>query len=512
MLFLAYSLGLSPITDKYDDKNIILIITNCKIKFYDIIKNHIKDDNDNVIIDFDDIKEDSKQFTYYNFLIVPEQIKSDYYGFELDGDGIFTLWDSTLTHNSSLTHKLTGIKTQKHSSEKEQNKTIKLGYANSKIYKCLNCNPPECYQAFSSNIMNANCRICNSIMELKRHISFVDCPGHNMLMATMLNGTCIMDSTIMVESVENNTIPSAQTLEHYFATKIINLKNNFICMNKIDLVDKNTTLQKIDKLKEFIKNNNDMSKIVPISTIYDINIDIICEYLCNNVPESNRDYTGLGELVIVRSFNINKQNTKIKNLEGGVIGGSILKGKVKVGNFIKIIPGIVIKNEDNDIKQKWKYKPLITKVTSINSEKNDLNVAYPGGLIGIKTTLDPSLTAKDRLIGNYMVVLDEDYCNKNSNKHVFDYIDVKYKLIIDYHTQKKITKLRENDELTINCNASNIKCLIKKKDKKIIRIKMVSSPICISLKEKITISKEINKNIRLIGIGTVINGSKLPEF
>ena len=174
-------------------------------------------------------------------------------------------------------------------------------------------------------------------MELKRHISFVDCPGHNMLMATMLNGTCIMDSTIMVESVENNTIPSAQTLEHYFATKIINLKNNFICMNKIDLVDKNTTLQKIDKLKEFIKNNNDMSKIVPISTIYDINIDIICEYLCNNVPESNRDYTGLGELVIVRSFNINKQNTKIKNLEGGVIGGSILKGKVKVGNFIKII-------------------------------------------------------------------------------------------------------------------------------------------------------------------------------
>ena len=36
---------------------------------------------------------------------------------------------------STLVRSLTGIKTQKHSSEKERNITINIGYANAKIYQ-----------------------------------------------------------------------------------------------------------------------------------------------------------------------------------------------------------------------------------------------------------------------------------------------------------------------------------------------------------------------------------------
>ena len=61
---------------------------------------------------------------------------------------------------SSITEKLTSIKTQKHSSEKERNITIKLGYANAKIFKCPKCPKPDCYQSAQSEIYEMDCKYC----------------------------------------------------------------------------------------------------------------------------------------------------------------------------------------------------------------------------------------------------------------------------------------------------------------------------------------------------------------
>ena len=33
---------------------------------------------------------------------------------------------------------------------------------------------------------------------LVRHVSFVDCPGHDILMATMLNGAAVMDAALLL--------------------------------------------------------------------------------------------------------------------------------------------------------------------------------------------------------------------------------------------------------------------------------------------------------------------------
>jgi translation initiation factor 2 gamma subunit (eIF-2gamma) len=34
--------------------------------------------------------------------------------------------------------------------------------------------------------------------KLVRHVSFVDCPGHDILMATMLNGAVVMDAALLL--------------------------------------------------------------------------------------------------------------------------------------------------------------------------------------------------------------------------------------------------------------------------------------------------------------------------
>lgn len=77
------------------------------------------------------------------------------------------------------------------------------GYANAKIYKCDNekCSRPACYISGRSNKDDSFPCLrssCTGRFQLVRHVSFVDCPGHDILMATMLNGAAVMDAALLL--------------------------------------------------------------------------------------------------------------------------------------------------------------------------------------------------------------------------------------------------------------------------------------------------------------------------
>jgi len=57
-----------------------------------------------------------------------------------------------------------------------------------------------------------------------RHISFVDCPGHDALMATMLAGAAVMDSALLLVA-GNQPCPQPQTREHLAAIEIMDLEH-----------------------------------------------------------------------------------------------------------------------------------------------------------------------------------------------------------------------------------------------------------------------------------------------
>jgi translation initiation factor 2 subunit 3 len=400
---------------------------------------------------------------------------------------------------SSLTEQITKTKTQRHSTEKQRNITIKLGYANAKIYKCHACEAPKCYQSTPSDIMIACCEYCNLEMELVRHVSFIDCPGHNLLMSTMLNGTCVMDSTILVESISNKTIPARQTEEHIKAANILGLKNAIVCMNKCDLSKKQITLKKIEELDKFLKLSiAKNTPIVPIVANYGINKDVVCEYICTRINDTQKDLQSEVKMIIIRSFNVNKHSTKIHDMKGGVIGGTIMKGTLHIGDRIKILPGIINKGE----KKKWLCTPLISQVQSINSEKNNLLRAIPGGLIGVQLTIDPCFTAQDRLVGNIMQAVSNNEKNKVYEKLIV-YPDM---LCDDYNFMKN-----KGDCLVINHNACDIKCKIlscKKKQKiLIVEFELIDRPICTHIGSYIAISRIMGQsNIKLIGRGEIKDG------
>ena len=404
---------------------------------------------------------------------------------------------------SLITEKITGIKTQKHSKEKERNITIKLGYANAKIFKCLNCPSPQCYQPHSSSIMTTNCKFCDCDLLLIKHISLLDSPGHNLLMLTMLNGTCVMHNTILVESASNKTLAS-QTKEHLKAIGMVGLRNSITCLNKMDLIKKDFAFDKINSLNNsLIGTLAENCPIIPIAANYGINIDVLCEYICKYIPEPIVDLNGKLKMIIIRSFNINKQDISYENIQGGVIGGTIMKGIVNVNDKVCIYPGIITKNESSS-KECWSYKPLFCSVISINSETNVLQYAIPGGLLGIKLDIDPGLTIKDGLVGNILTTSD----NINEYK-IFETIIVILELLdSSNNTQNEFDKFKPKDIFTINFNACNSKCeIIKIKNNKA-ELKLLEKPICAKFNDYITLSITSLNNTIVVGRAKILKGKE----
>ena len=69
-------------------------------------------------------------------------------------------------------------------------------------------------------------------------------------------------------------------------------------------------------------------------------------------------------------------------------GGSILQGVLRIGDEIEVRPGIVSKEADGSMK----CTPIYSRIMSLYAEQNDLKYAVPGGLIGVGTKIDPTLT------------------------------------------------------------------------------------------------------------------------
>ena len=52
-----------------------------------------------------------------------------------------------------------------------------------------------------------------------RHVSFVDCPGHDILMATMLNGAAVMDAALLLIGIKNK-LSTLYCISHSFCLKL----------------------------------------------------------------------------------------------------------------------------------------------------------------------------------------------------------------------------------------------------------------------------------------------------
>eukprot|EP00747_Dinoflagellata_sp_TGD_P157599 gnl/TRDRNA2_/TRDRNA2_177751_c1_seq4.p1 gnl/TRDRNA2_/TRDRNA2_177751_c1~~gnl/TRDRNA2_/TRDRNA2_177751_c1_seq4.p1 ORF type:complete len:339 (-),score=-24.21 gnl/TRDRNA2_/TRDRNA2_177751_c1_seq4:445-1392(-) len=285
---------------------------------------------------------------------------------------------------STIVRALSGIQTVRFKDELKRNITMKLGYANTKIYRCSKCPAPQCYQACGSKSIEKICPNCDSPLSLIRHISLVDCPGHDEYMETMLNGTTVMDGALLIISA-NEKCPQPQTSEHLAALDIMKLEKIIVIQNKIDLVPEAKAKQQYEEIRAFLKDTiAEGSYVIPISAQHKYNIEVIYERLVNTIPIPRRDFKSPVQSMVIRSFDANRPGTSVNAINGGIAGGSITQGILRVGTELEIRPGRVGKNLNRRT-----YFTMFTQIVSLKVDENYISSAVPGGLIGIGTLLDP---------------------------------------------------------------------------------------------------------------------------
>jgi len=382
---------------------------------------------------------------------------------------------------TTLLSKLTGKFTDTHSEELKRGITIKLGYADMTIYKC-----PDGFS--NKEIKGKKCTP-------ERYVSFIDAPGHEMLMATMLSGAAIIDAALLVVAANEGIKP--QTREHFIALQAKKINNIIIIQNKIDLVTKEKALENYKELKAFLKGTiAENAPIIPVSTLQEINLDKIIEEIAK-LKSPERDTKAKPIFLVARSFDINKPGTEIEKLRGGVLGGVLKKGKLKVNDEIEIKPGLSTKKANNQI-----YQTLTTKIISLNKGKNSVKEVSPGASISIETNLDPFLTKTDSLTGCLISL-------KNNLPEITYNVKIKSNLfeeVLGISGHQKTEPIKTKETLMLSVNTTITVGIVEKVDKDGEEIELsLNIPIVAIKGDNVGIARNFDRHWRLIGWGKIVD-------
>ncbi|MFB6216798.1 MAG: translation initiation factor IF-2 subunit gamma [Candidatus Aenigmatarchaeota archaeon] len=388
---------------------------------------------------------------------------------------------------STLAQAISGKWTDTHSEEMERGITIRLGYADSTFYKCKECDEPVCY------CTTDKCTACFGDTEPLRTVSLIDVPGHKTLMGTVLSGAALMDGALLVIAADEEC-PQPQTAEHLKALDIAGIDNIVIVQNKVDRVSEEEAQENYEQIKKFVEGTvAEDAPIIPVSALQRVNIDALINAIEEEIPTPERDPDAKPRMLVARSFDVNKPGTPIDEMGGGVIGGSLVKGRLEVGDEIEIKPGI---------RRDEAFEPITTEVKGLNKVNKELDEAGPGGLLGVQTALDPSLTKSDNLGGSlvsYPGELPELTEELELEMHVFD-------KVVGLENDTQAEEIKTNEPLMLTVGVSKTAGVVTSaRDKNggqeiDINLKL---PVCAEEGDRVAVSRQIEQKWRLIGYGII---------
>jgi len=375
---------------------------------------------------------------------------------------------------TTLLWRLSGKWTDTHSEELKRGITIKLGYADIAIYY----DEKDDY-----NIKGKGTKL--------RDVSFVDAPGHEMLMATMLSGAALIDAAILVVAANEGIKP--QTREHLMALQAKGIKNLIVVQNKIDLVSMEQAKENYKEIREFLKGKYDNIIIIPVSAQQSVNINIVWKVL-SEIPIPERDDKSEPIFIVARSFDINRPGTMPDDLHGAVLGGTLKKGNLKIGDLIEIKPGRLVKEAN-----KYHYETIKTKVVNLFIGSKKVEELMPGGSMSIETELDMALGKADTLSGNVVSLFGK-------LPELTDNLKIKFNLFPDVFGVKdkiKVEQIKASEVLMLSVNTSTTGGVVKtiRGEDMLISLNL---PIIAFKGDNVGIARNVQGHWRLIGYGKII--------
>ncbi len=382
---------------------------------------------------------------------------------------------------------MTGVWASRHSEELRRGITIKLGYADAAVYKCPDCGEPECYS------MSPTCPQCGSDCEFQRAVSFVDAPGHEILMATMLSGAAVMDGAILVIAADE-PCPQPQTREHLAAIDIVGLRNVIVVQNKIDIVTREDAIRNYNQIQKFLEGSvAEDAPIIPVSAAHAVNMDLLVQAMEEYLKTPERDPSKSPRMFIIRSFDVNVPGTSLEGMVGGVLGGSVIHGNFSVGDEVEVRPGLPIRERN-----RLKMQELYTEVTSLHAGGGQVDEAMPGGLVGMGTLLDPSLTKSDGLVGSFVGkpgTLPPVLSDVALDVQLFE-------TVIGSREMESVALVAKGENLLLNVGTAKTMGSVTTVSKDYFEASL-TIPVCGEGGDRVAISRRIGSRWRLIGIGTL---------
>ncbi len=389
---------------------------------------------------------------------------------------------------TTLVKALSGKWTDTHSEELKRGITIRLGYADAVFYKCEKCEDADAYST------SEKCPKCGGAGKRIMGASFVDAPGHESLMATMLCGAAIIDAAILMVAA-NEQCPQPQTKEHVMALSIVGIKNLIIVQNKVDLVSEADALKNYNQIKEFMSHTPFKdAPIIPVSAQHMLNIDLLVQAICDNFKVPKRDSSKPPVMFIARSFDINRPGAEVEKMMGGVLGGSLKQGTISQGDKIEILPGYEVEEKNKKV-----WKPILTNVAGLMTGGKKVGSVVPGGSIAVLTTLDPAIVKSDTLSGavaGKSGQMPPVWYGLTMGIHLLErVVGIKDKLVVE--------PIKKGEILMLNVNAAATVGIVQElgKDKVVCTLKR---PVCAEKTSRITISRRFGNRWRLIGYGTIM--------
>ncbi len=386
---------------------------------------------------------------------------------------------------TTLVQALSGEWTDQHSEEMKRGISIRLGYADATFRHCPDLDKPDRYT------VEDECPD-GSPSEPLRTVSFVDAPGHETLMATMLSGASLMDGAVLVISA-SEPVPQAQTEEHLMALDIIGIDNIVIAQNKVDLVDREQAAENYEQIQEFVSGTvAEGAPIIPISAQQGVNMDVLMHAIEEEIPTPDRDPSEDPQMLVARSFDINRPGTKWDSLMGGVLGGSLTQGRLQDGDDIELRPGREVEEGGQT-----EWRSVETTVRSIQAGGEDVEEATPGGLLGVGTGLDPSLTKGDALAGQ--VAGPPGTLPPVHEQFTMD-VELLERIVGDVEEEVEEISTGEPLMLTVGTATTVGSVTSARTGECEVALKR---PVCAQEGAKIAINRRVGARWRLIGVGTL---------
>ena len=216
-----------------------------------------------------------------------------------------------------------------------------------------------------------------------RHLGIVDVPGHEKFVKNMVAGATGIDIVTMVIAADEGVMP--QTREHMEICTLLGVKHGMVVLTKIDMVDEEWLELVTEDIRDFtVGTFLEEAPVVPVSSATGDGIPQFIEALdtlCAEVPE--RTTSGLFRLPVDRVFSMKGFGT--------VITGTLISGRVNVGDAIMIYPGkIASKVRGIQVHNESRGYAEAGMRTAINFQGLDKTAINRGNILARENTLTPS--------------------------------------------------------------------------------------------------------------------------